>query len=241
MSDRNYTSAVRIIANDALITIPHNVALEPATTGQISVSYWIRPVDQDNNLLPRHWAKGAQYMCAMGDPTNGKYRKVAMEVWNGTLALEIWADDQKLNPGMWYHIVFTFDQGDGEVGTYSSKAFINGKRQKIHYLGSYATWVAPMNTNSNVGFRIGEGGSSDRPAGSDIMDMIYYNRILSDSEAKDIYYNGKVPSDCLARWKMDEGSGNSIADSSENGFDGTASGTQTWVTDVPFSSRTSVS
>jgi hypothetical protein len=45
-----------------------------------------------------------------------------------------------------------------------------------------------------------------------------------------LYVIGNASGDLVAHWKMDEGSGNIVVDSSGNGHDGTLNGTATWMT-----------
>lgn len=69
---------------------------------------------------------------------------------------------------------------------------------------------------------------------------LFFNRLLTDQEISDYYYLNIFDSTSLRCWyKVDEGSGTSLTDSSGNGLTGTISGT-TWQTSNSFVPRTAI-
>lgn len=170
--------------NDA-ITIAHSPVLDPATTGAFTSAYYYRPDDLDANVLPRHWSKGAHYMCHMGDSGNGKYKKVAIEVWNGTNSLEIWGSTV-LEEGKWYFIVGQFDGSDGDA---SGKIWVNGVSETIDLIND--PWSGSLSGNTN-NFIIGNRPTQARGGAGGIAHFQLYNRILTQSEVQRLSQLAKV-------------------------------------------------
>jgi len=114
-------------------------------------------------------------------------------------------------------------------GKLSVRIYVNGKEQPIYCSENSGTVNCDsLSTNiiaSNNNVTIGTYGHHPVTRFSGYIDEVRaYNRALSDREI--IYhYNQGAP---VAYWKLDEGSGTSVKDSSVNNYDGTISGA-TWV------------
>lgn len=210
--------------SNSVISIPSTPELEPGNTGKFSACFWYKPEDISANLLPRLWEKGAQYMAVMGDDTNSEYRRIAIEVSNGTSATEFWARPLRLVNGTWYHVVGTFDQDTGNASIY-----INGEAQSIHEVFPWSE-KSPRTMSSNQGkdLLIGNRASSNRPASGAIKDFLLYDRVVSSQEVINIKNRDYPISGLLTHHLLSNGSGSQSHDISGNGHDGTLTNTE-WI------------
>ncbi|MDD4924651.1 MAG: LamG domain-containing protein [Dehalococcoidales bacterium] len=116
------------------------------------------------------------------------------------------------NQTSWNFLTVTYD--GGSTGN-SVKVYINGVEQggTLDDSGTFGTALRQNNAYFNIG---GLYGSSSNLEG--IMDEVrIYNRVLSVEEIR-YHYNRGGP---VAQWKMDEGEGNTVYDSTNNNNDGT--------------------
>jgi len=137
----------------------------------------------------------------------------------------------------WYHFVMVYDMDD--VTSAQPKCYIDGSEETV--------------TSTRLGG--GEYASNDDDTGNDIyignyhnnglrswdgnMDEIsIWNRKLSDAEVASLYNSG-IPTDLeginglIGWWRMEEGTGTTVADSSENSNDGTIGGNPAWSSITP--------
>ena len=146
-----------------------------------------------------------------------------------------------LTTGTWYHLVYVFasdDRADWKI--YKDKVSIT-----LANSGSYS---------GTVGYEAGTapggiGARGNNHIDGKMCDVAVWNTALGENEVESIYNNGK-PNDLekaasytsaggsdksgnlVAYWKMEEGSGTSVADEKGN-YDGTFSSAPTWSTDTP--------
>ena len=146
-----------------------------------------------------------------------------------------------LTTGTWYHLVYVFasdDRADWKI--YKDKVSIT-----LANSGSYS---------GNVGYEAGTAPGGIGARGTNYIDgkmcdVAVWNTALGQNEVTSIYNNGK-PNDLekaasytsaggsdksgnlVAYWKMEEGSGTSVADA-KGDYDGTFSSSPTWSTDTP--------
>jgi hypothetical protein len=111
-----------------------------------------------------------------------------------------------VSPNQWYHLVGTYD------GSNLIKIYVNGVLKNTGSQQSLAS-------SGTKEFRIGLE-SAIRQWNGLIDDVRIYNRALSAEEVR-YHYNRGGP---VAHWKMDEGSGSTAYDSTENDNDGTLYG-----------------
>src|SRR5262249_41561862 len=100
----------------AYVRVPDIAGLHPESSNAFTVGFWLRLDSSSNNVLPRIWEKGPDYMAVMGDPANRLFRHVAIEVQNASGsgnanrgASEFWGSTA-LRTGVWYDIVAVFDR-----------------------------------------------------------------------------------------------------------------------------------
>jgi hypothetical protein len=70
--------------SSAYVSAPDSRSLQLERTGAFTVAFRVLLHSYSNNLLPRFWEKGPQYLCVMGDPTNPRFRTIALEVQNSS-------------------------------------------------------------------------------------------------------------------------------------------------------------
>jgi len=117
-----------------------------------------------------------------------------------------------LTLGEWYHVVVT-------VGSSGNAFYINGEQADVTYsTGSASTQKWYNDVNGLDIWRIGNhqpsGGNEDWFDGK-ISQVKYWSRALTDAEVRNLYQTGDVEdtSNQVSYWKIDEGTGTSIADS----------------------------
>ncbi len=168
------------------------------------------------------------------------------------ITLSVWAKATNINQSEG-HILQTFNTGlyvDVYQGTFR---FVRNGVGSITYSGSSGTWyhlVGIMDSNYNMSFYV-NGSLVGTRAGSDpgssstvylgayssgadffggsIDEARIYNRALSPQEVSDLYNWAPGP---VGYWKMDDGTGTTVTDSSGNGFNGSwgSGGTIHWTT-----------
>ncbi|HSI20580.1 MAG TPA: LamG domain-containing protein [Verrucomicrobiae bacterium] len=124
--------------------------------------------------------------------------------------------------GKWMHVVAIFNNTDVTQNT----LYINGVQQTLTQM---AGTPVSRSVTSTVNVGKWQGGGANRYLGS-LDDIRVYSRAVTATEVAELY-QGKATSNTglAAWWKLDEGTGTSVADSSGNGATGTLAGTPVWV------------
>ncbi|HWA51560.1 MAG TPA: DUF2341 domain-containing protein [Patescibacteria group bacterium] len=118
------------------------------------------------------------------------------------------------DPSGWFQIAITWSKS-----TDQAKGYLNGTQQGAT-MTNLGTWAGNL-TSSRV--TIGaDTTSGSNPWSGLINDVRLYNRALSPAEISQLYNYAPGP---VAYWKMDEGTGTNVNDSSGNGNTGTWNGT----------------
>lgn len=118
--------------------------------------------------------------------------------------------------GIWYHIAIT------RTGT-TYTVYVNGVQVD--------TKVRTQSTPAN-GFLIGQRQGGTQRFRGKIDDVRYWDRVLTPTEVSNLYYGIEpVTTSLVGWWKMDEGSGSTLTDSSGGGKDLTITAA-TYSTDV---------
>ena len=180
----------------------------------------------NNNILPRFWEKGAHFMCFMGDATNGKYRKIAIETQNSTGvgndnggASEFWGSTN-LEVGKTYHIVGTFN-GDlvgSEPSVYQGKIWINGVPESMDNI--YPWPEAPndqLASTSNSMYLMKRRTDSARCLQGRETNIYVWNRALDPDTEAPYVYKGQIPATGLvSNFDFKGASGNTATDRTGN-------------------------
>lgn len=178
-------------------------------TGNLSIEFWAKPVDisagRQNPLCKSY---GAEFCLTM--ETNGSltYYHGSAGINSNPYTSFSMANVFKNNE--WTHVVITRN-----IATKTIKSYINGNYQALK------TWTNLYNpVLSDYSLMAGKGYVSNFKG---MMDEIrIYNRVLSESEARDHFKGVYDNENGLVRlWHFDEGSGQVASDSSSFGFNGT--------------------
>lgn len=113
----------------------------------------------------------------------------------------------------WYHLIFTHDDATG-----ISKAYVNGI---LKVQDTFRANDSQINTG-NGAFDIGNDGGYNEYFRGTIDEVRAYSRALTPAEVSQLYNWTPGP---VGYWKMDEGSGSSVQDSSGSGNDTSSTGT----------------
>lgn len=148
------------------ISIADGVGNRFETNGTFSVIYVIN-VDvmgtPDNNVLPRIWSKRTSYSAIMGNNSNGKFQKVALEVApdGGTPQAEHWANTQVLGSDTNYFVVQTYDNSRLVADGTNAKGltYLNGSLQTTDVIG---TWGGTIASSLGTPLYLGNSAGSDR-------------------------------------------------------------------------------
>jgi len=182
------------------------------STGQISIETWIYP------------EICSSYYCDEGvivGRINGYLRsRMYLDTDNGLLRSYIYGTSYprsltgpEIKFNAWNHIVYVYD-GTNQYWYLNGNQETSNSRSDTLYTGSYSP-------------RVGDGYYSDEQFKGKIDEVRIYSRALSPTEIAE-HFNGTYndESDLRGLWHFDEGSGNSVSDSSNNGNNGTISGSQ---------------
>ena len=130
--------------------------------------------------------------------------------------------------GTWQHIVVTYDESDPAN---DPSIYINGQLQTLNE-SSTPSGTAITNTDDYIIGARNWGSGWDRFWDGAMDELRIYNRILSAQEINDRCLGKKEPSreGLVIEYLMDEGSGNTVSDSSGNSHDGDMTGhAATWI------------
>src|SRR5262249_3519673 len=170
-----------------------NPSLRSDHTNAFTASFWVRLDSYDNNVLPRLWEKGANYMALMGDPTNGMSGRVAIEAANASGTgntnggvSEYWGSTV-LQTGVWYHIVGVFDASAG--GTNQGQIYINGVPETMRNIFG---WSGTLRSSAGKDLYLARRGSDQsRNLQGQLDQFAYYTRALTANEIAQL--NAGVP------------------------------------------------
>ena len=125
-----------------------------------------------------------------------------------------WEPGPSITPGVWQHVVSIYDNG-------AMRFYLNG--------AEYTTNTNEGNHSSNGTFTIGANQNGGQNLYKGLIDEVaVWDKVLSASEITALYNSGKAliassnagnynsADNLVGYWKMDEGSGTSISDSSGN-------------------------
>lgn len=180
-----------------------------ASASSFSVSFWFKDNGNSSGNAFGGWGSGLHNNigCNPNYSANTFYFVVRAGSAAGALAVSSLSTYAPSNA--WNHFVCTFDGGDRKI-------FINGTQRASD------TGVAPSTTSSSVGDNVAIGLRETYYAKGQIDEVALYSSALIQSEVTAIYNSGTPDnrsndSNLLGYWRMEEGSGTTVADSSGNG------------------------
>jgi hypothetical protein len=218
VSTRLHHVAVLLDGTSGYVATPSAPDIEPEHANGFTSAVWLRLSSVNNNPLPRLWEKDSDYVCIMGDPSNGQYRRVGMEVQNSTGtgnanggATEFWGTT-RLRTGVWYHVVTTFDGATGEGHIY-----INGVED--HTRTIYPWPATPNNLLYPTSLQPLELGRAHTDLAHNLAGALdgfmFWTRALSPAEVASAYA-GSPPTDVALRYDFSSASGGIVPDHSQS-------------------------
>lgn len=201
-----------------------------------SVSFWVRG---DLN------SSGQRILCLASTASNNQVwilenksssggRKLALFIRNdanGDISPASPFSNSIIFDGKWHHIVLTDNNG-------TVKMYVDGvlDGNTFDYTPS---GVFTLNRTGFGALVRGTATTFMKGSGKDL--RIFNNTVLTEAQAQAIYYKGLNPANTITTWwKMNEGSGATVSDSSGNGNDGSITGATYSSTDVPYQKRTAI-
>lgn len=213
---RDFGTALSFDGVDDKVAITSVAAQNDLTTASLSCWIYIRGLG--GNSAGRFFDKGTVYFQA--------------RVEGITLRLQTdWSTDGDWSVPIpsfnkWHHVVITYD---GSSTANDPIIYIDG------VVGSLTENVAPVGTRGSDSTSLTIGNrTADTARGFNgyIDEVQWYNKILSQAEVTALYYQGTTATGLVGQWKLDEGSGTSVTDSTGNASAGTISGGATYTSNV---------
>jgi len=180
-------SCYKFNGEDQYIEIPDNDALSISTTGELSISIWIRPdaTDFSNSQGSGfiHWAgkgevKQHEWTFRMYNESSDRPNRISGYVFNleGGLGAGSFTEES-IKVSKWIHIVITFNQEKDEIQLYKNGAF-----KDIDTFSGYNITAK----NGTAPFRLGTRDLKSFFNGA-IDDVRVYNRALKTREIRKLY------------------------------------------------------
>lgn len=184
------------------VTVPDNNALDLTTT--ITISMWVKRNSTGKTFL---MSKGTNGYGVYFDPTD----RLTLTKVN---TLDFLNQKGKIVDSLWHHVVLLFDNSIAEI-------HIDGKLNNIANVGS-----AFAGTATNL--FIGQDSSGAFFFNGSMKDVRIYNAHLSPTQIEQLYNlkpgSSFLPGNLVGWYKMDEGTGTTITDSSSTANNGTITG-----------------
>lgn len=136
-------------------------------------------------------------------------------------------------PNSWYHIAFVYD-GTGSTNADKLKLYVNGQLKTLTFNGSAPVIVTSLKIPLTESVRIGGSGLGEYFDGAvDNVSIWNISRSVSDIQGDYLNELNGNESGLVAYWKMNEGTGTTVADSTVNSNTGNFFNSPTWVGGYP--------
>ena len=151
--------------------------------------------------------------------------------------------DQAVSTDAWHHFVGVYDGTGADNGDDSIKLYVDGvditaDTTGLGQAGSYQRML-PNTSSLMIGVSLKDSASYNSYATAKIDEVAMFSKALSQEEVTELKGTGSNIGDAteisnlVGYWRMEEGSGTTVADSSGNGNDGTMNNMESgdWDTD----------
>tara|TARA_R110002167_G_scaffold362567_1_gene581835 strand:- start:321 stop:1076 length:756 start_codon:yes stop_codon:yes gene_type:complete len=139
--------------------------------------------------------------------------------------------------GEWFHVAMVFT-GGGADNAAKLKCYIDGSAVTLAFSGTVPTVTSAVGTDCEIGESQPHAINNIPTFLGGVDEVAIFDEALASSKINTIYNSG-VPTDLsgesglVGYWRMEEGTGTSVADSSDNSYTGTLTNGATWSEDVP--------
>jgi hypothetical protein len=205
--------------SDSSVIAADAPSLRIESANAFTVAFWTSLRQIDNNVLPRFWEKGGNFLCVMGDTSNPRYETIGLEVANASGGgnanggvSEFWGKT-RLQTGRWYFVAVTFD---GSKPSAQAQIYLDGKPERV---ANVYPWSGRLGSTAGKPWVIGRRTKDlARGLAGRLDAMLVYPIALSSAQIQQIY-RGRAPKGPAADWEFDEAAGSVAGDGSGNGND----------------------
>ena len=196
-----------------------------SSASSFSVSFWFKNNGNFSGNVFGGWGSSSNNNIGLNPNYTGNIFYFVVRAGSAAGSLSVSSLGTYAPSNNWNHFVCTFDGGDRKI-------FINGTQRASD------TGVAPSTTSSSAGDNVAIGRRETYYAKGYIDEVALYSSSLSQSEVTDIYNSGTPDdrsndSNLLGYWRMEEGSGTTVADLSGNSNTATLTNGTTFSTIKP--------
>jgi Concanavalin A-like lectin/glucanases superfamily len=201
------------------VTAEDSPSLRIEAANAFTVTFWTYLRQIDNNVLPRFWEKGGDFLCVMGDRSNSRYGTIGLEVANASGGgnvnggvSEFWGKT-RLQTGRWYFVAVAFD---GSRASGQARIYLDGTLEKTT---NVYPWSGRLASTAGKPWLVARRAKDlSRGLAAKLDSMLVYSTALSSTQIEQVY-RGRAPSGRSADWEFDEGGGTVASDDSGNGND----------------------
>ena len=233
------TYSVDFDSTDDYITMGDNNIFsfgDASTDSAFSVVAWVKMDDATKfRVLSKSAAATTTVEWFVGTEANDKF---SLYLYDNNTGVQIRASTVALtsNENTWIHVACTYDGGGANTGIH---LYINGEDADDSVgVGGGGDYVAMHNTTA--GLEIGRLANASATTYSDgtIDEVSLWDKELSVGEVAAIWNNGLLTdlsdeSGLIGWWRMEEGTGTTVADGSSNSNTGTLTNSPAWSSDTP--------
>lgn len=195
---------------------------------------WLKPgqqvIDGNESVILSRWGTGTSKSWKLYI-YGGQYISIYLFDINPDVANVYVANP--FTPGVWYHIAWVYDGSQAE-NAQRLKVYINGIQQ-IYVNNGNSVGPSSLNSIPAEPVRIGASGET-HPFDGVIDDVRIWNVSKTADDILNDYNKELIGAETglTAYWKLNEGSGSTVADATGNGNTGNFVGSLTWVEGYPF-------
>jgi len=208
------------------VRITESSSIEPAA---VTISYWVKR-DGSQIEYAKHLSKAWQ---DDSGPTYASYgfehdtdSQISFYIGEAGGYNGVQSSANAIPDGTWVHVVGTYDPS---ASAPQQKLYIDGVLDNSDT--NTAAILYDSGTDADLYFSAEEPSSPSYPFDGTIDEVRIWNRALGPTEVSDLYNGDPVSrTGLVGEWLMDEGSGNTVSDSSGEGNDGDMTGhAATWI------------
>ncbi len=219
-------TAINFDADTDYVNVPDNSAYDFGDTADYSVEAWMmrngNPISGDNPIVSKRLCCGASGWEFQIRLSSARMR---LQMTDGTDTYDL-EGSTVLSDQTWYHVAAVFDQDNAS----NSIIYINGVAETMTRTGTIGN-LGSMASTAGLGFGVGEPGIGNYNSFSGrIAEVRIWDDVRTAAEIRENMFRQIDPASAnlVGYWKLDEGTGTAVHDSSATGANGTIVGGATW-------------
>ena len=227
-SQSTYSNWLNFNGTDGVVTIQTNNNADFSDTDQITVEAWVKVNDgPDSANAEANW----DFIVSRETDWQLFVEYIGGQLYFGARIRQHYHGDwpkvisSPISENTWYHVAFT---ADSSSSTGQIKMYVNG--QQVNYNNYTVRSSSDGLTNTNNDIAIGAfNANANRALNGEVSDVRIWKTVRTESEiSSNADQTLSSNSSLLLYYKLNEGSGTTINDSSGNNIDGTLSGAYQW-------------